>query len=105
MLRGVEFIDCGYYGHRDKFFSGRYFIATSLHRRYGLLAPSVMVRQDCYKKISVFPLDMPHQGDMYLWFRWALEYDVAYMCEPTANYRYHDQEHNERPTAPSRHCV
>jgi hypothetical protein len=57
---------------------------------YGLLAPSVLVRKDCYEKVSMFPTDMPHQGDWYLWFRWALECDVAYMCEPMVNYRLHD---------------
>jgi glycosyltransferase involved in cell wall biosynthesis len=89
---GVEttLLDCGYYGPSDKIFNGRDFIATSLDKGYGLLAPSVMVRKDCYDEISDFPLDMPHQGDMYLWFRWALEYDVAYMCEPMVNYRVHD---------------
>lgn len=89
---GVEttVLDCGYYGTRDKIFSGRDFIAASIRKGYGLLAPSVMVRKDCYDKISLFPLDMPHQGDMYLWFRWALEYDVAYLCEPMVNYRLHD---------------
>jgi glycosyltransferase involved in cell wall biosynthesis len=89
---GVEttVLDCGYYGPRDRIFNGRQFIATSLRKEYGLLAPSVMVRKDCYEKISAFPLDMPHQGDWYLWFRWALEYDVAYLCEPMVNYRFHD---------------
>ncbi|MGZ5010105.1 MAG: glycosyltransferase family 2 protein [Methylobacter sp.] len=81
---------CGYYGSSDKIFNGRDFIATSLDKGYGLLAPSVMVRKDCYDKISAFPLDMPHMGDVYLWFRWALEYDVAYMSEPMVNYRFHD---------------
>jgi hypothetical protein len=38
----------------------------------------------------MFPLDMPHQGDMYLWFVWALTYDVAYLSEPMVNYRDHD---------------
>jgi glycosyltransferase involved in cell wall biosynthesis len=90
---GVEttLVNCGYFGQRDKIFNGRQFIATCLQKGYGLLTPSVMVRKDCYDKISAFPLDMPHQGDMYLWFRWALEYDVAYMSEPMVNYRFHDQ--------------
>jgi glycosyltransferase involved in cell wall biosynthesis len=89
---GVETtrLDCGYYGQRDKIFNGRHFISTSLEKGYGLLSPSVMVRKNCYEKISAFPLDMPHQGDWYLWFRWALEYDVAYMSEPMVNYRGHD---------------
>ena len=83
-------INCGYYGPRDRIFTGRQFIAASLRNGYGLLSPSVMVRKDCYEKISDFPLDMPHQGDWYLWFRWALEYHVAYVCEPMVNYRSHD---------------
>jgi glycosyltransferase involved in cell wall biosynthesis len=89
---GVEttLIDCGYFGPRDKIFKGQEFIAACLRNGYGLLAPSVMVRKDCYDKISTFPLDLPHQGDLYLWYRWAIEYDVAYMCEPMVNYRSHD---------------
>jgi glycosyltransferase involved in cell wall biosynthesis len=89
---GVEtnVVPCGYFGPRDKIFDGRQFIAVSLRNGYGPLAPSVMVRRDCYEQIGTFPLDMPHQGDMYLWFRWALEYDVAYICQPMVNYRYHD---------------
>lgn len=92
LVAGAEttLLSCGYYGARDRIFNGRQFIADSLRRGHGLLAPSVMVRKDCYEKISVFPLDMPHQGDWYLWFRWALEYDVGYMCEPMVNYRSHD---------------
>ncbi len=83
-------LQCGYFGPRDRIFDGRDFIATSLRNAYGLLAPSVMVRKACYEKIGVFPLDMPHQGDWYLWLRWALEYDVGYLSEPMVNYRFHD---------------
>lgn len=80
----------GYFGSSNKIFNGRDFISASLKRGYGLLAPSVMVRKCCYDEISDFPLDMPHQGDKYLWLRWALDYDVAYMYEPMVNYRLHD---------------
>lgn len=83
-------VQCGYFGPKDRIFRGSEFISTSLRKGYGLLAPSVLVRKDCYDKVSLFPIDMPHQGDRYLWFRWALEYDVAYMCEPMVNYRLHD---------------
>jgi glycosyltransferase involved in cell wall biosynthesis len=82
--------DCGDFGPEDRIWDGREFIATSIRLGYGLLAPSVMVRKDCYDRISTFPLDMPHQGDWYLWFRWALDYDVAYFSEPMVNYRSHD---------------
>jgi glycosyltransferase involved in cell wall biosynthesis len=79
-----------YYGSSDRVFEGREFISTVLRKGGGLLSPSVMVRRDCYQHISMFPLDMPHQGDMYLWFVWALDYDVAYLSEPMVNYRSHD---------------
>jgi glycosyltransferase involved in cell wall biosynthesis len=79
-----------YYGSVDYIFNGRQFISTVLFNDSGILSPSVMVRKDCYEKISMFPLDMPHKGDMYLWFIWALHYDVAYLSEPMVNYRSHD---------------
>jgi hypothetical protein len=92
LLSGKEtaMIKCGYFGPHDKIFNGRAFIAASLEKGYGLLAPSVMVRKECYDNIACFPLDMPHQGDWYLWLRWALDYDVAYVSEPLVNYRDHD---------------
>lgn len=78
------------YGKEDRIFSGREFITMVLSKFGGLLTPSVMVRRDCYEKVSMFPVEMPHQGDMYLWFIWALEYDVAYLAEPMVNYRDHE---------------
>jgi glycosyltransferase involved in cell wall biosynthesis len=89
---GVEtdLLEYYYYGAVDKIFDGRRFITTVLRKGGGLLSPSVMVRRDCYEKVSMFPLDMPHQGDVYLWFRWALEYDVGYLSEPMVNYRSHE---------------
>jgi hypothetical protein len=83
-------VDCGYFGDDDRIFRGLDFIADSLRKGYGLLAPTVMVRRDCYDTVSMFPLDMPHQGDLYLWYLWALDYDVAYLSEPMVNYRSHD---------------
>jgi glycosyltransferase involved in cell wall biosynthesis len=89
---GVEtqLLDWGYFGAADQIFDGRKFITTLLGKSLGLAAPAVMVRRDCYEKVSMFPTDMPHQGDLYIWFLWALEYDVAYLAEPMVNYRAHD---------------
>jgi hypothetical protein len=89
---GVEtsLLEFYYYGSQDKLFNGRHFITEVLRKGGGLLSPAVMVRKACYSEIGMFPLDMPHQGDMYLWFIWALEYDVAYLSEPMVNYRSHD---------------
>jgi len=77
-----------YYGDRDTIFDGRIFLTRLLDGR-GILSPSVMVRRECYEKVSMFPLDLPHQGDMYVWCKWALRYDVAYFAEPMVNYRLH----------------
>jgi glycosyltransferase involved in cell wall biosynthesis len=89
---GIEtgIIDSYYYGPSDHVFEGHDFIATVLRKDGGLGSPSVMVRKECYERIAMFPLDMPHQGDLYLWFIWALQYDVAYIAEPLVNYRLHD---------------
>lgn len=86
----TELLETFYYGAKDTIFKGTEFIATVLRKGGGLLSPSVMVRKLCYEQLSMFPLDMPHQGDLYLWFLWALHYDVAYLAEPMVNYRSHD---------------
>jgi glycosyltransferase involved in cell wall biosynthesis len=83
------------YGATDTIFQGAHFISTVLSRLGGLASPSVMARKECYDNISNFPLDMPHQGDLYLWFVWALEYDVAYLAEPMVNYRCHELNMNK----------
>ncbi len=86
--RETSVLQSYYYGERDTIFNGRVFVSRLLDGR-GILSPSVMVRKECYEKVSLFPLDMPHQGDMYLWCKWALRYDVAYFAEPMVNYRLH----------------
>jgi glycosyltransferase involved in cell wall biosynthesis len=85
----TELLDSYYYGDKDRIFEGPQFISTVLRNGGGLASPSVMVRRQCYEQIAMFPLDMPHQGDMYLWFAWALERKVAYISEPLVNYRSH----------------
>ncbi|MGO9209443.1 MAG: glycosyltransferase family 2 protein [Terriglobales bacterium] len=87
--RETSLLQSCYYGERDRIFDGRVFISRLLDAR-GILSPSVLARKECYEKVSIFPLDLPHQGDMYLWCRWALRYDVAYFAEPMVNYRLHD---------------
>lgn len=74
---------------RDTVFDGHDF----LHKLSALncvIAASGMVRKSCYDKLGAFPLDMPYAGDWYLWCRFALYYDVAYLAEPMVNYRLHE---------------
>jgi glycosyltransferase involved in cell wall biosynthesis len=54
-----------------------------------VLAPSGMVRRDCYERLGGFPLDLPFAGDWFLWCLFALHYDVAYFAEPMVDYREH----------------
>jgi glycosyltransferase involved in cell wall biosynthesis len=60
-------------------------------RVFSIEAPSVMVRKECYDTVTLFPLDMPHAGDRYIWCLFALYYDVAYVAEPMVLYRIHDK--------------
>ncbi len=77
------------HGNRDRIFKG-----TSLLKRLVLantiVAPSGIVRRECYEKISLFPLDMPWAGDWYLWCLFALHHDVGYIAEPLVCYRTHN---------------
>jgi glycosyltransferase involved in cell wall biosynthesis len=86
--RETKVLDGYSYGNRDKIFEGRRFVSRILTGD-GILAAAVMVRKECYLNVSLFPLDMPHRADIYLWCLFALHYDVAYLAEPMVNYRLH----------------
>lgn len=81
-----------YSGDRQNVSNGLDFLVHSLlPKGGGIAAPAVMARKECYEKASWFPLDMPHQGDAYLWGMWMLQYDVGYLPEPLVHYRLHGQ--------------
>ena len=92
LYNGVEtdILRDAHYGDENRTFDGQEFIKAVIQKTGGLLSPAVMVRRACYEQISRFPLDMPHQGDLYLWLLWALHYRVGYFGEPMVNYRTHD---------------
>jgi glycosyltransferase involved in cell wall biosynthesis len=73
----------------DSILDGRQFLHRLLTRNY-ILAPAVLARAECYRKIGPFPLDMPFAEDWYFWCAFALHYDVAYFAEPMVNYRLHN---------------
>jgi glycosyltransferase involved in cell wall biosynthesis len=75
-------------GPKDFVRGGRVFL-EHLVRSNRVLAPSGLVRRECYSKAGVFPLDLPYSGDWYLWCLFALYFDVAYFAEPMVNYRLH----------------
>lgn len=83
----LSFTDCG---RKDKIWKGATFLKR-LVRNNCIVMSSVMVRKECYDKITVFPLDMPYAGDWYLWSVFALCYDVAYISDPMVCWRIHEE--------------
>jgi len=75
---------------RDRVFNG-HALLTKLLRSNFILAPSSLVRRECYDKLGLFELGFPWCGDWYLWCLFALHYDVAYCAEPMVCYREHHQ--------------
>ena len=78
------------YGNVDRVWDGPAFLAR-LIRCNCIAQSSGMVRKECYDRVGLFPLDMPHAGDWYLWCLMALHYRVAYFSEPMVSCRVHDQ--------------
>ena len=77
--------DCG---EEDRIWQGREFLARLVNFNCIALS-SGMVRRECYEKVGLFPLDLVHAGDWYLWCLMALYYDVAYLAEPMVCWRNH----------------
>lgn len=75
---------------RDRIIPGPVMLRKLLRSNF-VLAPSGLVRRECYTDISLFPLHMPWAGDWYLWCLFALYYDVGYFAEPMICYREHHQ--------------
>lgn len=76
-------------GEHDIIFSGRQFLLNPLISICCVPAPAAMVRKECYTKLGLFPLDLPHSGDWYLWCLFAMHFDVAYVAEPMVCRRIH----------------
>jgi len=56
---------------------------------FTLLSPSVMIRKECYERVTLFPENLPHRGDSQVWAMIALSYRVGYFAEPMVDYRVH----------------
>lgn len=78
------------YGNQDRIWDGPAFLAR-LVRCNCIAQSSGMVRKECYNKVGLFPLDMPHAGDWYLWCVLALHYRIAYFSEPMVWCRVHEE--------------
>lgn len=83
----LEFTTCG---AEDRTWVGEDFLKQLVEHNC-IVMSSVMVRKECYEKISLFPLDLPYAGDWYLWCVFALRHHVAYVSEPMVCWRVHEE--------------
>jgi glycosyltransferase involved in cell wall biosynthesis len=81
-------VDWAYSAPADRVFSGHEWLKTLLQGNV-VLAPSGLVRKECYDAHGAFPLDLPWAGDWYLWCLFALHHDAAWFTEPMVCYRDH----------------
>ena len=73
---------------RDQILSGRQFLSV-LALGNCVASPSGLVRRIWYERAGLFPLDLPHAGDWFLWCNFAFQGDVGYFAEPMVCYRVH----------------
>jgi glycosyltransferase involved in cell wall biosynthesis len=91
--------------HKDDIFDGRKWLAKLIQRNR-IVAASAMARKECYEKLSIFPINLPWNGDWYLWCLFALYSDVGYFAEPMVCYREHDLNITHRLLAEAlTHCT
>jgi glycosyltransferase involved in cell wall biosynthesis len=93
VIRGAE--DTGphapsRYRRDDAILEGPQLVKDIIDNNFELIAASVMVRKECYERVALFPTDMPHRGDSYVWALIAMRYATAYFGEPMVDYRVHD---------------
>lgn len=70
--------------------TGLQLVKDIVDNNFELIAASTMLRKECYEFVTLFPTDMPHRGDSYVWALVAMQYGAAYFAEPMVDYRIHD---------------
>jgi glycosyltransferase involved in cell wall biosynthesis len=94
----TEVLGFSVYRDCDRIVDGHDFLKILLRMNL-VVAASAMARRVCYEKVSLFPLDvvcsgtqidLTWRGDWYLWFIFALYFDVGYFAEPMVCYREHE---------------
>jgi glycosyltransferase involved in cell wall biosynthesis len=78
------------YRPEDQILDSRKLVMDIVDSTFELVAASVMIRKECYETVTLFPPDMPHRGDSYVWALIALRYRVAYFSGAMVDYRIHD---------------
>lgn len=77
-------------GKEDRIWNGRSFLMR-LVRANCIALSSAMVRKECYDRVGLFLVEMPHATDWYMWCVLALQYQVAYVPEPMVFVRIHEE--------------
>jgi glycosyltransferase involved in cell wall biosynthesis len=77
------------YRKESQILDGPKFVKDIVAHNFDLLAPSVMIRKECYERITLFPVELPHRGDTYVWAMIAMKYKVGYFSEAMVDYRVH----------------
>lgn len=78
--------DCG----KDaRIWKGREFLLR-LIRQNCIVLSSALVRRDCFDKVGLLALEMPHANDWYLFCLLTIHYQVAYVPETMVFVRIHE---------------
>lgn len=77
-------------GEQDQIWEGHTFLMRLIQGNCVVLS-AAMVRKECYEKLGMFSLEMPHANDWYLWCLLALHYEVGYVAEPSLYVRMHEE--------------
>jgi glycosyltransferase involved in cell wall biosynthesis len=83
----AKWTDCG---EENQVWEGPSFFMRLIHGDCVVLS-AAMVRKECYEKLGMFSLEMPHANDWYLWFVLALHHQVAYLSDPLVFVRMHEE--------------
>ncbi|MGB6691512.1 MAG: glycosyltransferase [Terracidiphilus sp.] len=83
----AHWTDCG---NRDRIWNGSTFLKRLIKSDCIVMA-SAMVRKECFDKIALLSVDLPHACDWYLWCLFALHYQVAYVSQPMVCCRIHEE--------------
>jgi hypothetical protein len=79
------------YSSQDQILDSRQLVKDIVADKFHLVAASVMIRKECYERITFFPEDMPHRGDSYVWAAIAMRYQVGYFAAAMVDYREHGE--------------
>ncbi|NDU85523.1 MAG: glycosyltransferase [Ferrovum sp.] len=72
-----------------------------------LCHPSVLIRKTCYDDCGLYKTWLPQLGDLEMWMRLCLKYEIHVLQEPLVSFRVRDNEANasgNRPETRIRHA-